>query len=214
MRARQVPPVRELPPGDLEELAGIPHVEVPGQLLQQPDGLVPPLLQAFHHAPQDHRELLIVQSQQLLRTAHGLAQGLAQLPGGLNVLGDEAKLVLASADPVVVLRLHRIEEPLEVLIRHAPDVFLEPPVRGVQVAITEDHLPVQGPAGVGLDGQIGDAVRVVHGDELEQTIQLHAPARQRLQLDHAVLVVGVQQQRSLARRRRWWAPPRSAPAAG
>ena len=25
--------------GDLEELAGIPHVEVPGQLLQQPDGV-------------------------------------------------------------------------------------------------------------------------------------------------------------------------------
>ena len=76
----------------------MPHVEVPGQLLQQPDGLlfrhflvrstplllqrIHPLLQAFHHAPQDHRELLIVQSQQLLRTAHGLAQGLAQLPGG------------------------------------------------------------------------------------------------------------------------------------
>ena len=39
-RARQVPPVRELPPGDLKELAGIPHVEVPGQLLQQPDGLL------------------------------------------------------------------------------------------------------------------------------------------------------------------------------
>ena len=39
-RARQIPPVRELPPGDLEELAGVPHVEVPGQLLQQPDGLL------------------------------------------------------------------------------------------------------------------------------------------------------------------------------
>ena len=39
-RARQVPAVRELPPGDLKELAGIPHVEVPGQLLQQPDGLL------------------------------------------------------------------------------------------------------------------------------------------------------------------------------
>ena len=72
-----------------------------------------------------------------------------QLPGGLNVLGDEAKLVLASADPVVVLRLHRIEEPLEVLIRHAPDVFLEPPVRGVQVAITEDHLPFRDPPVLG-----------------------------------------------------------------
>ena len=39
-RTRQVPPVRELPPGDLKELAGIPHVEVPGQLLEQPDGLL------------------------------------------------------------------------------------------------------------------------------------------------------------------------------
>ena len=37
---RQVPPVRELPPGYLKELAGIPHVEVPGQLLEQPDGLL------------------------------------------------------------------------------------------------------------------------------------------------------------------------------
>ena len=62
--------------------------------------------------------------------AHGLAQGLAQLPGSLHVLGDEAELVAASADAVVVLRLHRIEEPLDVLLRHAPDVRLEPPVRG------------------------------------------------------------------------------------
>ena len=52
-----------------------------------------------------------------------LHRGLAQLPGGLNVLGDEAKLVLASADPVVVLRLHRIEEPLEVLIRPRAGCF-------------------------------------------------------------------------------------------
>ena len=39
-RTRQVPPVRELSPGDLKELAGIPHVEIPGQLLEQPDGLL------------------------------------------------------------------------------------------------------------------------------------------------------------------------------
>ena len=38
--ARQVAPARELPPGDLKKLAGVPHVEVPGQLLQQPDGLL------------------------------------------------------------------------------------------------------------------------------------------------------------------------------
>ena len=163
--------------------------------------LVDPLLQFLDHSPQDHRELLIVQSQQLFWSAHGLAQDLAQLPGGLNVLGDEAKLVLASADPVVVLRLHGIEELLDVLVRHAPDVRLEPPVRGIQVPIAENHLPVQGPAGVGLDGQIGEAVRVVHRDELEEAVQLHAPARQRLQLGHAVLVVGVQQQRRLARGR-------------
>ena len=39
-RTRQVPAVRELPSGDLEELPGVPDVEVPGQLLQQPDGLL------------------------------------------------------------------------------------------------------------------------------------------------------------------------------
>ena len=39
-RARQVTPVRELPRGDLKEFAGVLHVEVPGQLLQQPDGLL------------------------------------------------------------------------------------------------------------------------------------------------------------------------------
>ena len=39
-RTRQVPAVRELPSDDLEELPGVPDVEVPGQLLQQPDGLL------------------------------------------------------------------------------------------------------------------------------------------------------------------------------
>ena len=45
----------------------------------------------IYHAPQDHRELLVVEGQQLLLPAHGLAQALAQLPGGLHVLGDEAQ---------------------------------------------------------------------------------------------------------------------------
>ena len=50
-------------------------------------------MQGLHHAPKDHREFLVVQGQQLLLPAHGLAQGLAQLPGGLHVLGDEADRV-------------------------------------------------------------------------------------------------------------------------
>ena len=122
-------------------------IRAPSLLLFQ---LVHPLLQGLHHAPQDDRQLLVIQGQQLLLPAHGLAQGLAQLPGGLHVLGDEAELVPASADAVVVLRLHRIEEPLDVLFRHAPDVRLEPPVRGVQVAVAEDHLAVAASPRVGF----------------------------------------------------------------
>ena len=140
--------------------------------------LIHPLLQAFHHAPQDHRELLV---QLLLPAHHGFAQGLAQLPGGLHVLGDEAKLVLASADPVVVLRLHGIEEPLDVLIRHAPNVRLEPPVRGVQVPVAEDHLTVVASTRVGLHGQISDAAGVVQRDELVQGVELHAAGGERHQ---------------------------------
>ena len=54
---------------------------------------VDPLLQGLHHAPQDHRELLVVQGQQLA-VAHGLAERLAQFPGRQDVLGDEADLIL------------------------------------------------------------------------------------------------------------------------
>ena len=39
-QGRSRPRARQVPPGDLKELAGVPHVEVPGQLLQQPDGLL------------------------------------------------------------------------------------------------------------------------------------------------------------------------------
>ena len=105
-------------------------IRAPSLLLFQ---FLHPLLQGLHHAPQNHRQLLVIQGQQLLLPAHGLAQGLAQLPGGLHVLGDEAELVLGSTDAVVVLRFHFIEEPLDVLLRRTPDVRLEPPVRGVQV---------------------------------------------------------------------------------
>ena len=154
-------------------------IRAPSLLLFQ---LVHPLLQGLHHAPQDHRQLLIIQGQQFLLPAHGLAQGLAQLPGSLHVLGDEAELVAASADAVVVLRLHRIEEPLDVLLRHAPDVRLEPPVRGVQVAVAEDHLAVAASPRVGFHGQISDAAGSVQRDELVQGVELHAAVGQRHQL--------------------------------
>ena len=154
-------------------------IRAPSLLLFQ---LVHPLLQGLHHAPQDDRQLLIIQGQQFLLPAHGLAQGLAQLPGSLHVLGDEAELVAASADAVVVLRLHRIEEPLDVLLRHAPDVRLEPPVRGVQVAVAEDHLAVAASPRVGFHGQISDAAGSVQRDELVQGVELHAAVGQRHQL--------------------------------
>ena len=150
-------------------------IRAPSLLLFQ---LLHPLLQGLHHAPQ----LLVIQGQQLLLPAHGLAQGLAQLPGGLHVLGDEAELVLGSADAVVVLRFHFIEEPLDVLLRHAPDVRLEPPVRGVQVAVAEDHLAVAASPRVGFHGQIGDAAGSVQRDELVQGVELHATVGQRHQL--------------------------------
>ena len=157
-------------------------IRAPSLLLFQ---FLHPLLQGLHHAPQDHRQLLVIQGQQLLLPAHGLAQGLAQLPGGLHVLGDEAELVLGSADAVVVLRFHFIEEPLDVLLRHAPDVRLEPPVRGVQVAVTEDHLAVAASPRVGFHGQISDAAGGVERDELVQGVELHAAVGQRHQLASA-----------------------------
>ena len=154
-------------------------IRAPSLLLFQ---FLHPLLQGLHHAPQNHRQLLVIQGQQLLLPAHGLAQGLAQLPGGLHVLGDEAELVLGSADAVVVLRFHFIEELLDVLFRHAPDVRLEPPVRGVQVAVAEDHLAVAASPRVGFHGQISDAAGSVQRDELVQGVELHAAVGQRHQL--------------------------------
>ena len=89
----KVLPVRELPPGYLLELSRVPHVEVPGQLLEEPDfcsailraasllllQLLDSLLQGLYHAPEDHVELLVVERHQLpavqvLRLAHSLAQ--------------------------------------------------------------------------------------------------------------------------------------------
>ena len=91
-------------------------------------------------------------------------------------------MVLGSADAVVVLRFHFIEEPLDVLLRHAPDVRLEPPVRGVQVAVAEDHLAVAASPRVGFHGQISDAAGGVQRDELVQGVELHAAVGQRHQL--------------------------------
>ena len=94
-------------------------------------------------------------------------------------------MVLGSADAVVVLRFHFIEEPLDVLLRHAPDVRLEPPVRGVQVAVAEDHLAVAASPRVGFHGQIGDAAGGVQRDELVQGVELHAAVGQRHQFASA-----------------------------
>ena len=68
------------------------------------------------------------------------------------------------------------------LFRHAPDVRLEPPVRGVQVPVAEDHLAVAASPRVGFHGQIGDAAGSVQRDELVQGVELHAAVGQRHQL--------------------------------
>ena len=68
------------------------------------------------------------------------------------------------------------------LLRHAPDVRLEPPVRGVQVPIAEDHFAVAASPRVGFHGQISDAAGGVQRDELVQGVELHAAVGQRHQL--------------------------------
>ena len=68
------------------------------------------------------------------------------------------------------------------LFRHAPDVRLEPPVRGVQVPVAEDHLAVAASPRVGFHGQISDATGGVQRDELVQGVELHAAVGQRHQL--------------------------------
>ena len=108
------------------------------------------LLQLLHHAPQDHGELLIVESHQfspvqVLRLAHGRAQG----PAGLHV-GHEADLVLARSDSVEELRLHGVEGLLQLLVRDGLDVPLEGPVPQVDEAVAEN--PVAAPD-VGFDGR-------------------------------------------------------------
>ena len=67
--------------------------------------------------------------------------------------------------------------------------------------VAEYHLSVVAAPDVGLDGEIGQAVGGVEAHELKQGVELHAPARQGLELRHVVLVVGVEQQLSLACRR-------------
>ena len=69
---------------------------------------VHPLLQGLHHASQDHRELLVVQGQQLA-VAHGLAERLAQFPGRQDVLGDEADLILGALHTIVDLGFQFVE---------------------------------------------------------------------------------------------------------
>eukprot|EP00439_Symbiodinium_sp_Y106_P049539 s296_g6.t1 len=69
-----------------------------------------PFLQFLHHAPQNHGELLIIESHelpsvQILRLAHRRAQ----LPAGLHVLGYEADLLLATIDALLKLRLHGVD---------------------------------------------------------------------------------------------------------
>ena len=103
-----------------------------------------------------------------------LAHGLAQLPAGLHVLGDEADLVRR--------RL------LQLLFRDGPDVLLEGPVREVDEAIAEDHLASVGAPDVGLDGEIRQARRVVETDKFLEGVQLHAATHQSLELRHAALV--------------------------
>ena len=171
-------------------------IRAPSLLLFQ---LVHPLLQGFHHTPQDHRELLVIQSHQLSTVqVLGLAHRRAQLPTGLHVLGHEADLPLAAVDAVVDLRLHRIEDLLQLLLRDGPDVLLERPVAQVDEAVAEDHLRVVAAPDVGLDGQVRQSGGVV--DELLEAVQHHPAAGECLELRHAVLVVGVEQQRSLSRR--------------
>ena len=72
------------------------------------------------------------------------------------------------------------------LLRHAPDVRLEPPVRGVQVPVAEDHLAVAASPRVGFHGQISEAAGGVQRDELVQGVELHAAVGQRHQLAPAL----------------------------
>ena len=158
---------------------------------------VDPLLQGLHHAPQDHRELLVVEGQQLA-VAHGLAERLAQFPGSQDVLGDEADLILGALHTIVDLGFQFVEELLHLFLRDLPDVLLELPIRRVHVAIPEDHFAVVVPSRVGLDKHVRQPAGRVEGHQFVRGVQLQAAGGQGHQLalaPRAVVVCGQEEAR-------------------
>ena len=158
---------------------------------------VHPLLQGLHHAPQDHRELLVVKGQQLA-VAHGLAERLAQFPGRQDVLGDEADLILGALHTIVDLGFQFVEELLRLFLRDRPDVLLELPIRRVHVAIPEDHFAVVVPSRVGLDKHVRQPAGRVEAHQFVQGVELKPAGGQRHQLalaSRAVVVCGQEEAR-------------------
>ena len=158
---------------------------------------VHPPLQGLHHAPQDHRELLVVQGQQLA-VAHGLAERLAQFPGRQDVLGDEADLILGALHTIVDLGFQFVEELLRLFLRDRPDVLLELPIRRVHVAIPEDHFAVVVPSRVGLDKHVRQPAGRVEAHQFVQGVELKPAGGQRHQLalaSRAVVVCGQEEAR-------------------
>ena len=165
----------------------------PLRLLQ----LFHPPLQGLHHAPQDHRELLVVQGQQLA-VAHGLAEHLAQFPGSQDVLGDEADLILGALHTIVDLGFQFVEELLRLFLRDLPDVLLELPIRRVHVAIPEDHFAVVVPSRVRLDKHVRQPAGRVEAHQFVQGVELKPAGGQRHQLalaSRAVVVCGQEEPR-------------------
>ena len=165
----------------------------PLRLLQ----LFHPPLQGLHHAPQDHRELLVVQGQQLA-VAHGLAERLAQFPGRQDVLGDEADLILGALHTIVDLGFQFVEELLRLFLRDLPDVLLELPIRRVHVAIPEDHFAVVVPSRVRLDKHVRQPAGRVEAHQFVQGVELKPAGGQRHQLalaSRAVVVCGQEEPR-------------------
>ena len=141
------------------------------------------LLQLLHNTPEHDAESLIVQGHEVPTVqVLGFAQRLAQVPGGLDVLCDEADLLGGSLDAVVVQGLEGVEGPLQVLGGDGPDVLLEAAVREVHEAVVDNDFPVVVAAGVGLDGQVGQAAGRVEADELVRRIELQATVGQCHQL--------------------------------
>ena len=165
----------------------------PLRLLQ----LFHPPLQGLHHAPQDHRELLVVQGQQLA-VAHGLAERLAQFPGRQDVLGDEADLILGALHTIVDLGFQFVEELLHLFLRDLPDVLLELPIRRVHVTIPEDHFAVVVPSRVRLDKHVRQPAGRVEAHQFVQGVELKPAGGQRHQLalaSRAVVVCGQEEAR-------------------